>query len=243
MLVWIARAFGAAAAILLLFLGPHRAQADEIAIGGQIFVGSENHTELDNNVAARIPIPFVVLDARLKRFQITGELVPPLTASTNSVAGIHSVQLSYLDGSARYWIGGRIRWCVGLGQTLWNQRTEYIETPIQYDASRGAGARFEVGNEVPVLRRDSIETILAVSPKIHATLSYTFGSLGYAEQPVSEQEAQVDTQVALVQPAGTWKFKYGVRYLNMTAKFDDGSFADANHVVGLFVTALYRFNK
>jgi hypothetical protein len=59
---------------------------------------------------------------------------------------------------------------------------------------------------------------------------------------LSEQEAQTGVQITLLQPAGHWKFRYGIRYLNMTAKYNDGSFADANHVFGIFVTALHRFH-
>ncbi len=99
--------------------------------------------------------------------------------------------------------------------------------------------RYEIGSLIPVFKRDHIETIVGASPSIHARLSYTFGSPGFAAPPVSEVESQVDVKVALVQPAGRWRFAYGVRYMNMTAKFDDGSFADANHVAGVFVSALY----
>jgi hypothetical protein len=230
-----------AAAAICLFFGPNRARADEIAIGGQVVAGTENHVEPGNNANANLPIPFAVLDARFKRVEVTGEWVPPMTASSNSTVGIHSIRLSYFDGSVRYWLGNRVSWGVGLGQTLWNQQTEYLYYPGQYDASRGVGMRYELGNAMPVFKRDQIETILAVSPTMHATLSYTFGLPGYAAPPVSEQASQTDVQVALVQPTRRWRFKYGVRYLNMSAKFDNGSFADANHVVGLFVSALHRF--
>lgn len=215
----------------------------EIALGGQVLFGNEGHVESSNNANATDPIPFAVLDARFKRFEVQGELVPlPAIPVANSAYGIHSIKLNYFDGTVRYWTGGRQQWCLGIGQTLWNQQTEYLYTPIVYDASRGAGTRYEIGSSMPVFSRDAIETIIGASPTIHARLSYTFGSPGYAVSPVSEQESQVDVQVALVQPAGRWRFKYGVRYMNMTAKFDNGSFADANHVVGVFVTALYALS-
>ncbi len=216
----------------------------EIALGGQILFGNEGHVEPGNNANANDPIPFAVLDARVKHFEIQGELVPlPSIPIADSSTGIHSIQLNYFDGTVRYWTGGRQQWCLGIGQTLWNQQTEYLSVPVQYDASRGAGMRYEIGNMIPVFKRDHIETIVGASPSIHARLSYTFGSPGFAAPPVSEVESQVDVKVALVQPAGRWRFAYGVRYMNMTAKFDDGSFADANHVAGVFISALYALSK
>lgn len=204
-----------------------------------MLLGGESHVEPSNNANATVPIPFVVLDAHLQRFEVTSELVPlPSIPISNSRSGIHSISLNYFDGALRYWFGPH-RFAVGIGETLWNQQTEYLYVPVQYDASRGAGARYEAGVSLPLGHRNYVETILAASPSIHARLSYTFGSPGYAASPVSEEEAQTDIQAAFVAPARRWTLKYGVRYLNMTAKFDDGSFADANHVTGVFVTALY----
>ena len=100
----------------------------------------------------------------------------PSIPIADSRTGIHSIQLvNYFDGTVRYWTGGRQQWCLGIGQTLWNQQTEYLSVPVQYDASRGAGMRYEIGNMIPVFKRDHIETIVGASPSIHARLSYTFG--------------------------------------------------------------------
>jgi hypothetical protein len=115
---------------------------------------------------------------------------------------------SAVDGSVRYWVAPN-RWALGIGETLWNLQTEYLYTPVAYDASRGAGARYELG------------------------------APGYWSAPISEQEAQVDVQVAVVQSIKRWRLKYGLRYTNLTAKFPNGSFADANHIAGLFVAGLY----
>jgi hypothetical protein len=234
-------------ALMLVFacwLIPIGARADEIALGGQLLSGNEAHVEQANNASVNYPVPFAVLDARFKRIEVSGELVPlPTIPISNTTSGIHNLTLSYFDGTMRYWTGGRQPWCLGIGETLWNQQTSYLYSPTQYDASRGAGARYELGNAIPVFKHDYVETIIAASPTIHARLSYTYGSPGYASSPVSEQESQVDLQIALVEPAGRWRFKYGVRYMNMTAKFDDGSFADANHVAGVFVTGLYAFQR
>ncbi|MGA8841818.1 MAG: hypothetical protein WB491_15120 [Candidatus Aquilonibacter sp.] len=226
-------------AALLAALVPAGVRADDLALGFEVFGGNEAHVESNNNASVYYPVPLAVLDAHLNRFEITGEWLPlpsiPLSTSPN---GIHSITLNYLDGSVRYWVAPN-RWAFGIGETLWNQQTEYLYTPVVYDASRGVGARYEIVNSIPLHTGVALQTSVAAAPTIHAILSYTYGTPGYSSAPISEQESQIDVQVAVVQSIKRWRLKYGLRYMNLTAKFANGSFADANHIAGLFVAGLY----
>ncbi len=219
-----------------------QAQAGEFDLGLQALFGNEGHVEPGNNARVNYPVPFGVADVTFAHVEISGELVPlPSIPISSAPTGIHSITLSYFDGSVRYWLPGD-RWALGIGETLWNQQTEYLGAPHQYDASRGAGARYEIANRIPLGSGNAIESILATSPAIHAELSYAYNEPGYVTAPVPEREAQVDAQVAFVRATGHWRIKFGARYMNMTATFPDGSFADANHVAGLFATALYALH-
>ncbi|MGB6060921.1 MAG: hypothetical protein WBG27_04395 [Candidatus Aquilonibacter sp.] len=226
-------------AALLLIARPAPALADDLALGVEVFGGNETHIETGNNASVYSPVPLAVLDAHVNRFEITGEWLPlPSIPISNNPNGIHSITLNYLDGSVRYWVAPN-RWALGIGETLWNQQTEYLYMPVAYDASRGAGARYELVNSIPLRTGVALQTSVAAAPTIHAILSYTYGAPGYWSAPISEQEAQVDVQVAVVQSVKRWRLKYGLRYTNLTAKFPNGSFADANHIAGLFVAGLY----
>jgi hypothetical protein len=219
-----------------------RAANGDIALGLQIIEGTEGHVETSNNANVHYPVPLITLEAKSNRFELSAEWLPlPSIPISNYSSGIHSIALSYFDGSARYWISPR-RWALGIGETLWNQQTEYLGTPTVYDASRGVGPRYEVVNGIP-LRKMTLRTVVAIAPRIHARLTYTFNAPGYALDPISEQESQVDVQTALEQRFNRWRVRYGIRYMNLTAKYDDGSFADANHVAGLFVAGFYDVNR
>jgi hypothetical protein len=227
------------AAALMAAAVPIGARADDLALGVEVFGGNEAHVESGNNASVNYPVPLAVLDAHLNRFEITGEWLPlPSIPISNNPNGIHRITLTYLDGSVRYWVSPN-RWAFGIGETLWTQQTEYLSTPVVYDASRGVGARYELVNSIPLRTGVALQTSVAAAPTIHALLSYTYAAPGYWSPPVSEQEVQVDVQVAVVQSIKRWRLKYGLRYMNLTADFPNGSFADANHIAGLFVAALY----
>jgi 2-polyprenyl-6-methoxyphenol hydroxylase-like FAD-dependent oxidoreductase len=174
-------------------------------------------------------------------FEITGESLFPLGSIPigNAGSGIQSANLSYADATARYWFRPG-RWAIGVGETLWNQQTKYLNTvaPVELDASRGAGVRYELVNEMP-MGVGSIRLVAAADPRIHARLSWTFQP-PIVRRPVSEQESQIDVSASYLRPLGRrWTIDSGLRYLNLAAKYDDGAFAGANHVTGAFATVLW----
>ena len=135
---------------------------------------TKQHIETGNNASVYSPVPLAVLDAHVNRFEITGEWLPlPSIPISNNPNGIPSITLNYLDGSVRYWVAPN-RWALGIGETLWNQQTEYLYMPVAYDASRGAGARYELVNSIPLRTGVALQTSVAAAPTIHAILSYTY---------------------------------------------------------------------
>ncbi len=221
---------------------PAYARASEATVGIEALAGSAVHREPnESSAASSAVIPLVEFEARSGRLQISGESIVPLPALFigNGPSGIQDIKLNYLAGTVRYWISPR--WAVGAGQTLWNQRTKYTNTiaPVEYDASRDAGAQYELVHVMP-LRSGAVQASLAVDPRIHARLSWTFEPSSVTRSPVSEQEAQVDAAISYLRPINRHvRMETGVRYINLAAKYDNGEFADANHVAGVFVKVFY----
>lgn len=214
------------------------ALADDISIGLSAVPGWVYHVESGgaNRASSLGFIPLADLDARVHNVEIHGEWTGPLPSVgiASGPTGIQSIRLNYFDAAARYWVNPRIG--VGIGQLLWNQQTTYNDigpTATEYDASRGAGMRYEVLGNVP-WHGGYFQATVAAMPHIHALLSWTFDPGTIVRAPQSEQEAQVDSSLTYYfAPHDRWQFSLGARYLNMTAKFDDGSFADANRVIGV----------
>jgi hypothetical protein len=191
----------------------------------------------ENRATAPGVVPFLDLDSHVRNLEIHAEWtgpLPPINIGSGST-GIQSIKLSYFDAAARYWIVPN-RIAFGAGQLLWNQQTRYndvMPTATEFDASRGAGMRYEVLGNLP-WRGGYFQAAVAAMPRIHALLSWTFDPGTIVRTPTSEQEAQVDSSLTyyFAQHDRT-QFSMGLRYLNMTAKFNDGSFADANRVIGV----------
>ena len=216
-----------------LLLPPARAGA-EIRLGGAILGVNATHVETNENTSSPAAVPLISLNATHQRFEIHSEWTGPLPSLKigSGSFGLQSIKLDYFDGSIRYWVAPS-RVAIGIGQLLWNQRTKYIDSPLltEYDASRGAGMRYEIVGDIPI-GHGSLESIVAVAPHIHARLSWTFEPGFITRQGTSEQESEVDTSLGYVWRASRWRLGAGLRYINLTAKYDDGEFADANHVVG-----------
>ncbi len=207
-----------------------------------MFGGNVLHRETGENASATTLAPLLTFDVREGRFQIVAEGLPPVTVSHSSVtSGLESTNIAYDYGTLRYWFAPG-RWAFGVGETVWNQRSKYLNTiaPVEFDSSRGAGPRYELVNSIPIAK-GSVQISLATNPRMHAQLSSTFEPPDIYAPRVSEQESQVDAAISYVrQVAPRWRIEEGIRYINMSARYDSGAFADGNRALGVFAKFTFR---
>lgn len=130
-----------------------------------------------------VPLPLSELTLRRGRDAIRIEGLPPVSFhyGSNAGDGAQSTQLSILNATYRRTIGAG--WFVGVGQTLYNQSTTYMNAPgfvyqrgdqvypiiaSEKQYSRVAGTRLEAGRIMEVGRnRDRLEISAALNPKLH----------------------------------------------------------------------------
>lgn len=217
------------------------ARAGQTDAGVTVLLIHGQHVEQSGS--ANVPlVPAPVIDAshRFARLELSAEGIPPLGAfpvGANSL-GIQSIGLSYLQGAARYWNAAGT-FAIGAGETLYNQRTNYVMSSSnafvlgQYDASRVAGALYEIAGKVQ-LHGIRIEASVDVNPVLHGSMHWTDyqtvnGSTTTIDlQPDWERGSQFAAILEFSQPEGAFELHYGVRYLNYVAHFNDGSLADRN---------------
>ena len=209
----------------------------ELQAGITVYAADAHHREAqDQNIATSlVPAPTLDLVYRNHRFEITTEFIPPVgeIPLSKQAEGIQSVRAMYLDGAARYYSANR-RFGIGLGEIVWNQRTTYKDGPsvLEYDASRGVGARYEALAALPA-HGGPWEATVAVSPRVNAALSWTFVPATISIPPVYEQGAETDIAVGKRTIHRSGDFYIGARWINLSAKAGGGAFLDANWLVGL----------
>ena len=213
------------------------------------------------------PLPLGELTLRRRNDSLRIEGLPPVAFTYGgSGDGAQSTRLSLVNATYRRSFAGG--WFIGLGQTLYNQSTDYgvadgnfaytrasLVVPIygsEAQYSRVTGARFEAGRMVQH-GRDRLEYWAAVNPRMRGvqyTRVPTFQflcappcvssthTLTFADP---ENAAQVDLSARIAHRISkNAELLYGVRYLNYSAHYDDfpGQIADRN--VGFAPTIGFR---
>jgi hypothetical protein len=198
------------------------------------------------------PLPLADLDARLSRTSMHLEGVPPLTfAYGDAAAGRRQqTQLSIINATLREVVFGGL--FVGIGQTIYNQRTTYppdtagAAPSVTQQASRVTGARLEIGLRGRLTHGRRFEFVAAVNPSMRG-LEYTTlrAPAPFALVANPENAVQVDTALRIVTPLRRGALVYGLRYLNYASRYSQrgtplaGSLADRN--VGFMPLVGYRF--
>ncbi len=237
---------------------PQAVRADDGTTAGlSIVVVHGQHAEQGGTATAPlIPAPLIQASHRSGRFEIVAEGIPPLRSFPvgNNGLGLQNIALSYLSGSLRYWNKAGT-FAAGIGETLYNQRTEYLGyvSPVftegQYDKSRVAGSLYEIVNRLPLRGGSVLETWLAYNPALHGHMTWTNfqtdrnGTFDQELLPDWERGSQIQAQVEIERPAGPFTVSYGVRYLNYQANFNGGFFADRNTFVMPFVGFTRRLGR
>jgi len=228
------RAF-VALSLLLAFASPLGARADGTTAGLAITATHGTHEEPGSSITAPlIPAPVFFLAHKRGEFEIVAEGLPPVGPFPvdNNGLGIKNIKLGYGDVSLRMWDpSGHV--AIGIGESLYVQQTRYARTSSidQYDASRVTGGRYEIVGQQHLGQTLRFVTSFAVNPRMHALLTSTFsgpGSVGLYAPQSPETGAQVDAGARIERSNGNGTVAFGVRYINYSARFDDGRLADRN---------------
>jgi hypothetical protein len=229
------------------------AVADTVDVSSSItlnFLDGKHDTATSIDRLTFVPLPLLDLDARMARTAVHLEGVPPLTfAYGNAIGGRQQTQLSIINATLRQEIGGGA--FVGVGQTIYNQRTTYPPPAAAPDilsvaaqSSRVTGIRYEVGLRARIARPTRIEFVAALNPSMHG-LEYTAfdAAAPIGPLPNPERAVQVDTSLRFVTALHRGALVYGLRYLNYASQYavrgpQKGSLADRN--VGFMPLAGYR---
>lgn len=228
------RAF-ATLSLLLALASPLAARADGTTAGIAVTATHGTHEEAVSRIEAPfIPAPVLTLSHRRRLLEVVAEGLPPIGPFRvdNGGLGIKDIKLGYGDVSVRLWDPSD-HVAIGVGESLYVQRTRYMRSAIldQYDSSRVTGGRYEIVGQQHLGQTMRFVTSLAVNPRMHALLTSTFsgaGSAGAYSPPLPETGAQVDACARIERTNGNGTIAFGVRYINYSARFDDGRLADRN---------------
>jgi hypothetical protein len=197
-----------------------------------------------------LPIPLVQVRVPLKRFEIAAEGVPPIgpVPYNSDLPGVsRSTRLSYAYAALCYRMTGTIS--IGVGETLYNQRTVYNDsytyrgyligssgqrypfsdthTQTEIDSSRVPGARYEVQGRWPLRGNRRFIATLSVSPVMHAIVLAD-----------DKSESQIQTTAPISSPPFSWTSSVGSPE---TASEVDGSIALARRVGPITLTYGVRY--
>lgn len=227
-----------------------RAQADQLstdlALTLNPIVGGVHESFNDLTHLPPVPIPLLELRTRYGPFEVDLGGLPPLASvrSDNTRQGRTSTRLSVFEGVARVW-DPLHRFSFGIGQTLYNQSTHYLD-PVEIAGtgetqfSRVTGIHYQAGYGAP-FARGRIEAEFNYAPAMLGT-QYTLYDVGYHPGRADPERAeQIDTAVRYVRGSGLrGEFIVGLRYINYTAQYamPGGGLSDRN--VGLLPVFGYR---
>jgi hypothetical protein len=198
------------------------------------------------------PLPLAEIESRWHGTSIHVEGLPSVTFGYGSNPdGAQSTRLSIVNATVRQSIGAG--WFVGVGQTIYNQRTDYGEqsgyryyayglaaTYIYGDEiqdSRVTGLRLEVGREVH-WGATSLAFDAAFNPAMHGVQYTEFANLSL---PDPEAAAQTDLSLRIGHRLSRHgELFYGLRYLNYTAHYVAPGNPLSDRNVGFAPTIAYR---
>ncbi|GAC1539461.1 MAG: hypothetical protein NVS2B17_14770 [Candidatus Velthaea sp.] len=200
----------------------------------------------DKTTPPPVPVPLLEVRHRAGPFEFFVTGLPPIASarSTNSVQGRTSTRLTIFDGTARVWDPLR-RFSIGIGQTLYNQSTHYLDSPEiagvgERQFSRITGVHYEVGYRNAV-RGGLLEAKLSVAPLMRGTQFTQYDVPTIATRVDPEQADQIDTSIRFVRRINSHgELIYGLRYLNYTARYAEPSGTLSDRNAGFFPTFGYR---
>lgn len=214
------------------------------------------------------PLPLAEITFRRGAQSLRVEGLPPITFGYLSKdPSTETTRLSILNATLRSDVGRGF--FVGIGTTVYNQRTDYGSRTNEYlirdgayipitgelsESSRVTGARFEIGQSVAI-GNNRLEYDAAVNPRMHG-IDYThlnptfvscqFTSAGTTCYPPSvfadgENASQIDVMARLAHRVSKHgELLVGLRYLNYVARYDAAPGQLADRNVGYAPSLGYR---
>ncbi len=210
------------------------ARAGETTVGVTLDATIDTHAEARSSSALPVvPVPIFSIEHREGRFALYLEGVPPI--GPVGVDSGDATKLSMFDGSLRFAVTPQV-W-VGLGETIFNQKTYYPLDETQ--ASRVVGARYSAGTRLWQSGAHRIDLEIHVSPSMRGTIITTIvccsGALIYDVHD-AERASLVDAQARWSLTRGKTVLSAGLRWINYAAVFAaSGSIADQNRIVSPFI--------
>jgi hypothetical protein len=143
-------------------------------------------------------------------------------------------KLGIFNSQAQYALGPSRSLWIGLGETIYNQRTP-LPALSQSVSSRLAGVRYALRYVRATRNGHGIEAFVGVTPTLTGSDVYEFLD---GSPPVirPERASEVDAQIALTWRRASNEWLLGIRTLNFSAVFTEtGEAADRNVGAGAFV--------
>jgi len=222
----------AAAAFLALLLGAALAApalADPIVIEpglslNPILFGSHQSF---NDTTTIAPIPVPILEGRIKSgpFEIEAFGLPALVAVPHSdaIEGPTSTRLSIVDATARVY-DPLHRYSVGVGETLYNQETAYVDGVEiagigQTQSSRVVGGHYELGYHIGV-GNGRLDAYAALAPEMRGAQITLYDDPLVHGRYNPELADQIDLNVRWERQLSPHRsLFFGLRYINYTARY------------------------
>jgi hypothetical protein len=142
--------------------------------------------------------------------------------------GIFNGQIEYaLNDSGRAW--------VGVGTTIYNQRTP-LPNLQQEVSSRLAGARYTMRYRMPLTPSHFVEGLVGVAPALFGSDHYEYSDGITPAVDKAERASEVDASLAYGWDRNTSEWLVGLRMLNFSAEFvQAGDAADRNVGIGVML--------
>lgn len=227
-------------------ISPGIAAADPVDAWLGFTVNGTFGQHVEPGVALNVPLlPLPVVDARVRvrDVELRAEALPPIgpIAWNNSNVNIHTTRLGYASAVLYYHLRGGFS--AGAGGTVITQYSTFEPAPYGEpltQSGRVAGLRWAAMEQIPIARDTTVTATFADSPVMHAAVTSTFAPHTFPTMSNGETAALVDASVSAERQFGGTALEAGVRYLNYSARFDNGTLADRNRFLMPFAGIHWR---
>jgi hypothetical protein len=229
-----------------MLLAAARPCTADTAIGVQALALSGHHYDPGNNLNGSGAGALFEITQRWKAVRIYVEGIPVVDTAhtvsprygplTQSFGLFNAVASARLDRGGHFW--------AGIGSGILAQRTPFLNYPFngwdQVNASRLAGARYELQTFWPSRGPTFWDLSLAGVPRMHGTdyLTVNFPG-GVIHRSEGETAALTDIAADYGIRHGRFEYSLGLRWINFSANFVTGRAADRNVGAGPTLKVLW----
>jgi len=181
--------------------------------------------------------PLVQLHLGVRRFAVHVEGIPVVSipgTRPSAAYGQATPAIGIFNGQAEYAFDQRGFTWIGLGETIYNQRTP-LPAKAQTVSSRLAGARYTLRYRRPLGASRFVDALVGTAPYLSGSDVYVF--LDGAPNVIRpERASEVDASLAFGFTHHRTQWLVGLRTLNFTARYSEtGLAADRNVGFGPFI--------